>query len=259
MKKLVLLAVLFVAFLFSSANGFAAETEVKNVFDIEYETTDNFIMKSKLTYPNEQKNMYPLVVLLHSLGYSSEHWGSLKSDFMAAGVAVLEIDLKGHGQSSTDAYFKRRSWIYFNDKAFQLYPEEVLAIVNLVLDEHKNISANHVSYVGADIGANVAIWVSALSKVKPVCLMLISPHVEFKGLYAPIKLANAGNVPILAIAAQKDFVSVKQLDELKKYAQGDYKTKIYPNGGTGMLMLKVNKDMHYDIVNWAVERLNEKI
>ncbi len=230
----------------------------KNSYDIEFETTDKFIINSKLTYPTEKKAKYPMVVLLHSLGYSGSYWGSLPAKFNGAGFAVLEIDLKGHGKSSGDIYFKRRSWIYLSDNAFKLYPSEILKIVNKVKTERKDISPSYISYVGADIGANTAILTAQMQTPKPVCLALISPSITLKGIYTPIKLANAGRIPILAMASAKDINSVRQLGELEKYAQGTYTKKTYANGGTGMIMLKLNPTMNSDIVNWVVKNVNSK-
>lgn len=258
MKKTILSIILLFAIIAGTLQCVFADTKKKSVFDIEYESKDNFILHSKLTYPDVEKSTYPLVVLLHSLGYSSSYWGELPVDFNKAGFATLEVDLKGHGKSATDTYFKRRSWIYFNDKTFQTFPVDVSNILKQTLTEHKNISPNYVAYVGADIGANTAIWAAQAQSPKPVCLVLISPYVDFKGLYTPIKLANAGKPAVLAIAAQKDINSVKQINDLEKYAQGSYSKKIYPNGGTGMIMLKLNKAMPVDIVNWVVKTVNSR-
>lgn len=259
MKKLILLLVVICAVVLSQANGFAANKLKSRIYDVEYETADHFMLKSKLTYPKEEKTVYPLVVLLHSLGYSSGYWENLKPAFLAAGVAVLEVDLKGHGKSTMDKSFRNQSWIYFKEEMFKSYPDEVYGVLDLVLSEHKNLAKEYISYVGADIGASSAIGAASKQEYPPICLVLLSPHMEFKGIQAPIALANVGEVPVFAAAAKLDLISVRELDEIKKYAQGNFETKIYPNGGTGMLMIKSNKDMLLDIVNWVVERINEKV
>ena len=258
MKKLILSIAVVCAVMFSSVNGFAEETIKTKVYDVEYETADHFLLKSKLTYPQEEKAVYPLVVLLHSLGYSSGYWENLKPAFLAAGVAVLEVDLKGHGKSTIDKYLKHQSWIYFSEDKFKSYPSEVANLLKVALKEHKKLAPEYISYVGADIGASTAIGAARLQPQNAVCLVLLSPHIEFKGIESPISLANVGSIPVFAAAAKLDLVSVRQLDELKKYAQGTFESKIYPNGGTGMLMLKANKDMDLEIVNWVVQKINEK-
>ena len=256
MRKLVVLAITICTLFCGVEKGFGSTPKYKST-NVAYETADKYIINSTLSFPNVYKSSYPMVVMLHSLGYSSEYWETLIDDFLHAGIAVLEIDMKGHGKSSTDIYFKRRSWIYLDVKDYEAYPSEVLDIVYNVLDSYENIEPSYVAYLGADIGANSAIWVASMQKPAPLCMVLISPYVNFKGLYTPIKLANAGAIPIFAAAAMDDLLSVKQVDELEKFAQGNYEKKIYPNGGTGMLMIKVNPQMPIDIVNWVVDKMNE--
>lgn len=247
-----------VCILFCGVEMSCASTTAKyKSLNIAYETADKYIINSKLTYPNINKTHYPMIVMLHSLGYSSKYWETLVEDFLLAGIVVLEVDMKGHGKSSSDIYFKRRSWIYLEDKDYQSYPDEVLDIVYNVLDTYDNIAPSYISYLGADIGANTAIWIAAKQRPYPLSLVLISPYIDFKGVYTPIKLADAGKVPVMAAAAMDDLFSVKQVDELEKFAQGSYDKRIYPNGGTGMLMIKVNPQMPIDIVNWVVKQVND--
>ena len=70
MKKL-LIIFLLVMILPMSAYA-AAKKQKVGYLSITYETKDSFIIKSKLFYPKEQKDVYPVVVMLHSLGYSGD-------------------------------------------------------------------------------------------------------------------------------------------------------------------------------------------
>ena len=129
MKKLsVVLAITLCSLFCCAGNGYSEIPKYKSS-NIAYETADKYIINSKLTFPAMYKSHYPMIVMLHSLGYSSKYWETLVDDFLHAGIAVLEIDMKGHGKSSSDIYFKRRSWIYLTDKDYQTYPSEVLDIV----------------------------------------------------------------------------------------------------------------------------------
>lgn len=228
--------------------------------DFEYQTKDKFLVKSKLTYPAQKKAVYPLVVMLHSLGYSSSYWGSVATKFNEAGFAVLAIDLKGHGKSTNDIYFRQKSWIYLTNSSYELIPKEVVEILKQVKTEKKDISLENMVFVGADLGANAAIIAAQLQPAhqRPKCMVLISPSMSFKGLYTPVSMADAGEIPILAIASAADGYSKKQVYEMRKYAQGEYTVKLYPSGGMGMIMLKTNPTMPSDIVNWAVAEFNKK-
>ena len=247
MKKIVL--IILAILIFVPANAFAAAKKSASTL-ITYETKDNFVIKSKLLYPKEQKASYPLVIMLHSLGYSSTYWTTVPQKFLDNGAAVLLIDLRGHGGSSYDTNFKIQSWIKYTDKQFARYPQDVVDVMTYVLTNYTNLNQHNYAVIGADIGANTAILATEKIKVKPRCLVLISASRNFKGLYTPISFTNSSMRPVLAIASQRDPYSMKELYELKKFSQNRYDVKTYPHGGTGMLMLKVNPTMSDDIVNW---------
>ena len=98
MKKNIFLAIGLIALALTFAVPVMAVEPKKKIVDIEYETPDQYVVRAKLMYPLEIKKSYPMVVLLHSLGYSSEFWQSLPDAFNQAGFAVLKIDFKGHAE-----------------------------------------------------------------------------------------------------------------------------------------------------------------
>lgn len=257
-KILVLMFALSVLLLNFAPCAQAAGTSKKSKGDAElqYQTKDGFMINATLGFPKEKRDKYPLVVLLHSIGYSSAYWCSVKDDFKKAGFAVLAIDFRGHGKSIYTANFHKRTWMYLPNKSFEKYPSDVQGMIKYVADNNKNVSLKNIVIVGGDVGANTAIIAASQMKIKPKALVLLSPSVRFKGLYTPICLADLGAVPILTIVSAKDPYSKSQAYYLKRFAQGAFSVKVYPNGGAGMLMLKVNKSMSVDIVNWVVMRFN---
>lgn len=249
MKKFVIFFII-TAFLLVPAGANAAPKKQKSTLTLTYETKDSFIIKSKILYPKVKKTTYPVVILLHSLGYSSSYWTSLPKLLNDKGYAVLLVDLRGHGQSLYDSNFRIHYWTKYSDLQFSKYPTDVIELISYVLYAYKNISAQDYVIVGADIGANTAILAAEKMKVKPKGIVLISASLKFKGLYTPIAMTNLGSTPIMAIASKRDNYSFNQISELKKFAQGKYDEKIYPIGGAGMLMLKANPSMASDIANW---------
>ncbi|MDD3238149.1 MAG: alpha/beta fold hydrolase [Candidatus Gastranaerophilales bacterium] len=259
MKKFIIFIVVCI-FTTSCAFGAALSKKVsKASIDLEVETKDGFLLTSKLYMPKEKRKKYPLVVLLHSLGYSSAYWIDLQSKFNQAGFAVLEMDFRGHGKSIYTANFRKTNWRYMSEKTYKKYPSDVCDVLLYVSENYKNISVSNMAIVGADIGANTAILASSKLKTKPIALVLISPSAKFKGLYTPIILADIGNVPICVPLSAKDRYSQTQAYYLKRFAQGPYYIKTYPYGGIGMLILKVNKGITTDIVNWTVQEFNSKL
>lgn len=253
LKKI--LVIFLVLILCAPLCSYAAAKKKVGYVNLTYETDDNFVIKSKLYYPKQKAKVYPLVVFLHSIGYSSDYWGDLVQNFVNSGIAALVIDLRGHGQSVYDSDFRIRSWRYYSEKQFSVYPKDITDILKYLASNYKDISTTKYAIVGADIGANSAVLVSEKMLNKPKALVLMSPTSKFKGLYIPISMTNLGNIPIMTIASAKDNYSKKEADTLKKFAQDEYNLKIYPQGGMGMLMLKANPSMSKDIVDWVIPKL----
>jgi len=259
MKKLLILIItlLLLTPTFSFASTTAKKKKVAYV-SITYETKDSFVIKSKLFYPLFPKKVYPVVIMLHSIGYSSEYWGNLAKDFTNNGIAVLQIDLRGHGQSIYDSNFRIRSWQYYTEKNYAKYPDDITEILKYLAMNYPNISTTKYAILGADIGANTAILTAEKMPNKPSCLVLISPTRDYKGLYTPVAMTNLGTMPILSLVSVRDNYSMQEIEVLKKFAQSTFEIKKYPAGGMGMLMLKVNSTMPTDIVNWITKYLKDE-
>jgi len=219
--------------------------------EIEVETKDGYTIKATLSYEKiKDKNKYPTIVLLHSLGYSSGNWGTLIPELNNAGYAVIAIDLRGHGKSVYNSKLQIKSWIYFTPKAYQKFPSDVIAILKQAQVQSKKVDFTNWGIVGADIGANTAILTAKEFPHKPKAMILISPSMNFKGLYVPIAMTEIGTMPILSMVSKQDDYSIQEQKKLSKFAQGAFYAQNYPKGGMGMMMLKANPSMTKDIVSW---------
>lgn len=252
MKKIIAF-IIFVLVILPSLAATPQGVKTSGPVELEYETKDGVLIKSTLTFPQEKKDKYPLVVLLHSIGYSSQYWGVLSNDLSKAGFAVLKIDQRGHGQSIYDVNLNKRSWMYLSQAGYAKYPADTGGTINMLLAQSKKIFPDKIIFIGADIGASNAILTAKKMNPKPIGLVLMSVQTNFKGLYVPITLADLGAMPILAIASKEDTTSVKELASLKRFAQGDFDTAIYPSGGTGMALIKANSNVASDITSWCVQ------
>jgi pimeloyl-ACP methyl ester carboxylesterase len=249
-KKIFLLVVVFI---FASSVTTYAKVVKK---ELEVQTKDSRIIKATLSYVNIQgRKKYPTVILLHSLGYTSSNWGNLIPCLNNAGYAVIAMDLRGHGKSVYDAKFHQKPWRYFTPKAYKMFPGDVLAVMAQVQKQYKKADLNNFAIVGADIGANTAILAASKMPKKPKTMVLISPTTNFKGLYTPLAMVDVGAVPVLAMASNKDGYCLQEEKKLSKFAQGGFYALNYPQGGMGMMMLKVNPSMAQDITKWIIRYL----
>lgn len=266
MKKIIIFAIAIVLTCLpfiqtiADANTNTNKKVTKNkTIKIEYETQDKFLISANLVYPKTKEKLYPLVILLHSIGENSNQWGTLPDKLLESGFAILKVDLRGHGESIYNIDLNKKYWQNLSEKAYSKYPNDILGLMNYVKQEYKNISFSHYAIIGADIGANTSILASQLMKNKPFALVLISPQTSFKGLYIPIAIADLPKTNILFVYSNLDNKTVKEVKSLKRFAQAQTKELIYPSGGSGMILLKNNKDSDYDITNWCVEEFNKFI
>ncbi len=138
MKVLKNILLILIVFIFASASSAYCKVVKK---EIQFQTKDSRIIKATLTYTKvDGAKKYPTVVLLHSLGYSSQYWDDLIPNLNNAGYAVIAIDFRGHGKSIYDGNFHQKTWPYFTLKTYQKFPGDVMAILNETQKESKAVS-----------------------------------------------------------------------------------------------------------------------
>jgi pimeloyl-ACP methyl ester carboxylesterase len=100
----------------------------------------------------------PAVLLLHGYGEDRSVWNSLRAELLARGWAVMALDLRGHGQSTTR-----------NGRPLQAAPEwrtsshDFPVDVDPALDWLKaqpRVDNSKVVIIGSDVGANLALIAS---------------------------------------------------------------------------------------------------
>ena len=253
MKRIILILTLFLLLINTIANA-ATNTISK---EITATSVDGFTMKGYLEYPKiKNQKEFPTVVLLHSIGYSSDWWCNLPQDLLNQGYAVLKIDLRGHGKSVYNSKLLRTSWSSMTNNAFAKYPDDVIKVIEQVKSENtKKVFFNNWAIVGSDIGASTAILVADKISYKPKTLVLLSPVVKTKGLYVPVKLANLDNIDIFSISGTNDNSGHNAQEYLKKFSQTTFATYTSESRSTGMLMLKNDNTLARIITSWIKEYL----
>ena len=254
MKRLVIILT-FILF-FINPFAYASSNIIKK--DIKVVSKDGFSMCATLEYPKilKKQKEIPTVVLLHSLGYSSSWWGTLPDELMNKGYAVVLIDLRGHGSSVYNSKLLRVSWKNLTNTAFTKYPDDVVNVLEYIKTENsKKDFFKNWAVVGADIGANTGILAVNKFSEKPKTIVMLSPSVESRGLYIPVKLAELNNIDILSIEGTNDNSSFKANEYLKKFAQSEYSVYTSESRSTGMMLLKNDKSLSKIVVAWIEQYL----
>lgn len=251
MKKYIL-AVLIAALIFTNA-GFAQNEKTKKTskHKIEFTTKDRYILVGDL-YLSDKQTDKPLIVLLHSFSLSSSVWTDIAQNLRAKGYNILAMDIRGHGRSVYNEDMKLKSRFKFTQKEWSKLPEDVAQSIDYIKTHYTKVNCKDVIIVGADIGASAGLLAGEKMKPQPKKFVLISPQINFKGLYLPVKTANILNSDFLLLISSADKTSIENGEKLSRFIQKTPKIKYYPLGGAGNQLLKVNKEAQEDIINFII-------
>lgn len=258
MKKIILI-ILALFFVLINTVSDAAQNFVKK--DYKIQAADGFSIRATLSYPKvKNQKEYKTVMLLHSLGYNSQWWGDLPNQFLNKGYAVLTIDLRGHGNSIYNKNLAKVSWKSMTNYAYSKYPSDIVSVINYINDDNpKRKFFEDWAIVGSDIGAVTGIIAADKYSFKPKTIVMISPVVKAKGLYAPVAMAQLDGVDFLSIIGTDDYVARDAETYLKKFAQNGFTDYTSPSKTTGMLMLKNDPEVVKLIYEWVGQYLDQPI
>ena len=247
MKKIFLIGI--VVCLLALLNGANAATskkkKPKTKHKIEFVTKDKHILAGDLYIANPSTNK-PLVVMLHSFSLNALSWQPIAQQLRLKGYNVLAMDLRGHSRSVYNEKLKIKSRFKYTNSDWQKLPEDVIESIAYVKSNYPKINTNDTIFVGADIGSNAGIITDVKKKKKPEKFVIISPMLNFKGLYIPIKIASYTDTKFLVILSKSDKILFNFYSSTKPLII------TYPKGGPGNQLLKVNPQSTNDIVNFII-------
>ena len=258
MKKLLIyILIVFLCFNILCINSSKEKTKKtykpRNVIQkVEVNAKDNFIIHGTLYYYKSKPAIKrPLVIMLHSLGGCQNDFKPLIDLFISSNYNVLTIDMRGHGLSIKNSNNITRTWQYFPKSTFLKYPTDIADYYKTLFAKYnKYINENKLVFIGGDIGANTAILTAYELKLQPKAFVLLSPTLNFKGLYIPIKLTSLKS-NIMAVSSLNDRHSMKGIQDVNKYAQNEYLIKLYPKGSNGVSLIYSNPALKNDILNFV--------
>ncbi len=252
MKKLIFILTLFLIFI----NTVFAAGQKYTVSEYKVLTEDGFNINATLKYPKVKgQKEFKTVVLLHSLGYNSNWWETLPDELLEQGYAIVTIDLRGHGKSVYNNKLVRQSWKNLTHNAYAKYPSDVKAVISHIKKENKRIFFDNWALVGSDIGAGAGICAISSLDSKPKTIVMLSPVVNAKGIYVPVKMAELSGVDIFAISGTGDLASINAQEYLSKFAQNTFTTYISPSRSNGQLLLKNDASLSKVITAWISQYL----
>jgi pimeloyl-ACP methyl ester carboxylesterase len=211
----------------------------------ELQTFDLFKLRVSFELPRAVPAPIPAVLLFHGFGEDRSVWQGFRAQLLANGFAVMSLDLRGHGQSTT----KNQKTVTASPD-WRTSPHEFPHDIDPALDWLKaqaRLDSRRIVIVGYDIGANMALFASG--KFKEVrSVVAIKPSLKES-------LAMAGSAqdfyPRSALVVTVDEAEGAAL---KPLVQAPFRLQILPvEGGTAQVFQ--NKQLTDAILQWVKETL----
>jgi len=213
----------------------AGVAPVGSVEEMTVEAADGLPIRATLLAPLTS-GADPGVILLHMLGDDRTVWGKvgLAADLVAAGYAVLVVDMRGHGQTGGAP-----DWTLAADDLGRVW--DAFAALETV-DEART------AVVGASIGANMALRVGT-DRPEVRTVVLLSPGLDYRGVTTQELLDNYGQRPLLLVASEDDAYSADSVRALAEAASGAT-VQMYEDAGHGTNMFAAEPELAALIVGW---------
>ena len=188
----------------------------------------------------------PGISLFHMMPAAKESYNLFAIKLQQAGVGVLTIDLRGHGESAQGP----NNYKTFTDQQHQSSIGDVKASVDF--QEKEGHSPLFVG--GASIGANLALQILAEDeRVKKA--ILLSPGLNYRGIETiPLAKKVAKNKDVYIVAAKDDARGLgsadQQAQDIFNELRCKKKIKIFDLGGHGTDMLTAHQEFIGLLVEW---------
>ncbi len=192
--------------------------------DPEFETFDLVQIRGSFDLPTGIPAPIPAVLLLHGYGETRSVWEDLKNRLLVDGWAVMAIDLRGHGRSTTRNQEPITPAPEWRQDARQ-FPLDVEPALDW-LQSQPRVNASRIVVIGSEVGANLAL-IAGGRYAEVATVVAINPNL-------PDALALAGTAQNFSPRSTHLIVGdVAVGNRIRNYVTGASRITTQPsNGGT---------------------------
>jgi undecaprenyl-diphosphatase len=173
----------------------------------------------------------PAVLLVHQLYTTQSSWNFLVTPLTEAGFNVLTIDLRGYGQTRG-----RINW--------QAAREDIVKWAAW-LDEQSGVQS--VSMIGSSMGAVLAMD-GCFSYEPCTRVVALSPALSYYGVY--IEDALAGDLPVMAVYADRDRYPARDMPEIVELAGDDLTVFTYAGRTHGIDLFRLDNTLGASVISF---------
>lgn len=184
--------------------------------DVALETADHVELAATYYPPVvEEGDVTPAVILLHEANRTRQIWDPFAQLLQRNGLAVLAVDLRGHGASVRRMGPngpERLDIAKFTPNDYAAMLLDVEAAWDF-LSSQLEVDSLRVAIIGSVLGANLALRYAVINE-DVAALVLLSPLADYEGLRAGDAMEKLAHVPlrlVVAAADQEAFDAATQL------------------------------------------------
>jgi len=200
--------------------GGAAKPFVSAGEAVEIKTRDNLSLQGSFYAPKKKGYRAPAALLVHGAGEARAELEKIGTTLQKRGFAVLSIDLRGHGGSSTDEC----DWSKMSDEDRErtwAYALRDLAAGATYLRSRDDVHTSNLSIVGVRSGSAIAARY-AKSDENVRALVMIAPQANELGFNISEDLNELGGMPTLILAAKEGRNLAERMQLAAHSANGDH-------------------------------------
>ncbi len=197
----------------------ALANDLPNFETITRQTADNITLVADFYPTSTDESVPPLIIALHMLNSNRAAYEPIIPDLHAAGYALLNVDMRGHGDSGG-----AQDW--------GLAIQDVADWIDW-LDAQGDIGEGGLVIMGASIGSNVALISCAASELCRGAIAL-SPGLDYRGVEPEGALVDGlAQRAALLVAAHQDHYSADTVRQLFGKAKGAVTARLYAGRAHG--------------------------
>jgi pimeloyl-ACP methyl ester carboxylesterase len=182
----------------------------------------------------------PGVLLLHMMSTDRTVWGNFPEELAKACYTVLNVDLRGHGQTGGEVDWEQA----------QLDIPQILQ----ALGEMEGVNPESLAILGASIGANLALTGGAdVPAVRTV--VLLSPGLDYAGVTTLDAMERYGERPVLIAVSDQDTYAADSSRQLADAALGEFDLIVYEGTAHGRDMFNSQSGLQQIILDWLASYL----
>ena len=195
----------------------------------------------------------PGLICVPQLGKTKETYDEFTKHLSEIGIASLAIDVRGHGESTMNGKLRYGSFT----------PAEWLSCIKDLnaafgwLSLRPDVDTRHVGFIGASIGANLALIAGARNEVNMI--IALSPGLDFHGVKPAEYAGKIHGKPVYVIATAGDKYSADTVSTLSQGMDPKTETKIIDGRsehGTDMFKIPF---FQVELVKWIKEKFDAMV